>query len=117
MSRSVEITIIHRESGAVLTQEPRGWSITPSEGNYYVKEKYLARQYFSNSAIPGLCIHKGIYHRVTLNPPNIKPEGLATWRYVMPNPLFPFIAFSMGISGHPPALDYRQEPTRREQSA
>jgi len=31
---------------------------------------------------------------------------LLGWRYIIPNPLFPFIAFRLGLPGNHPALRY-----------
>ena len=106
MTDKKQITIRHKATGTVLARGPKGWGITPFEGNYYVQGKYLAREYFHNSPVPGLCPYKGIYHWLTLELPDGQKEGLLAWRYVVPNPLFPFIAFRVAIQGGHPALSY-----------
>lgn len=106
MTSAKTITIRHTATGAVLASGPRGWGITPFEGNYYVRGKYLARERFRASPVPGLCPYKGIYHWMDLILPNGKKEGPVAWRYVLPNPLFPFIAFRVAIQGGHPDLSY-----------
>lgn len=106
MPAKKHITIRHKATGTVLAQGPRGWGIAPFEGNYYVQGKYLAREHFQHSAFPGICPYKGIYHWVNVTLPDGQTEGLIAWRYVVPNPLLPFIAFRVGIQGGHPALSY-----------
>lgn len=36
------VRIKHKVSGLKLAEGPIGWRITPFEGNYYVRGKYLA---------------------------------------------------------------------------
>ena len=106
MTSKDQISIRHKASDTLLAQGPRGWGITPFEGNYYVQGKYLAGEHFENTAFPGLCPYKGIFHWLNLALPDGRREELLAWRYIVPNPLFPFIAFRVAIPGHHPALSY-----------
>ena len=35
------IKITHIPSGEIIAEGPRGWGITPFEGNYYIQRRYL----------------------------------------------------------------------------
>jgi uncharacterized protein (DUF427 family) len=71
-----------------------------------VSRKYLAEGRFRSTPIPGLCPYKGIYHWLDLELPDGKREKMLAWRYVIPNPLFPFVPFRVGLPGGHPALRY-----------
>ena len=106
MTETTLITIRHAPSGMLLAEGPKGWGITPFEGNYYIRKKYLADDFFHNTPIPGLCPYKGIYHWLDLELPGGQREEMLAWRYIIPNPLLPFVAFRIGLPGHHPALLY-----------
>jgi hypothetical protein len=55
------VRIKHRESGTLLADGPLGWGITPFEGNYYIRKKYLKTDGFRPNYFPGLCIYKFLY--------------------------------------------------------
>ncbi len=117
MTDKPQISIRHKASGTLLAQGPRGWGITPFEGNYYVQGKYLARECFQSTALPGVCPYKGIYHWLDLVLPEGQKEKLLAWRYVVPNPLFPFIVFRVGLPGNHPALSYELQKKRPPQNS
>ena len=104
VSKSTRIRIWHGPSETLLVDGKKGWGITPFEGNYYIQKKYVSGDFFRNTPIPGLCPYKGIYHWVHLETPDGQSERMLGWRYIIPNPLFPFIAFRLGLPGHHPAL-------------
>jgi uncharacterized protein (DUF427 family) len=106
MTEKSIISIWHEESGTLLAEGPKGWGITPFERNFYIRGKHLTKGIFSNTLIPGLCPYKGIYHWLNLNLPQGKVEKMLAWRYVLPNPLFPFIAFRVALPGFHPSLRY-----------
>lgn len=94
------IRIHHGPSGTLLAEGPLGWGITPFEGNYYISRKHLATRGFRFGYLPGFCIYKFFYLRLDFVPANgQRVKGLG-WMYVLPNPLFPFIAFRVAIPGH-----------------
>lgn len=100
------IRIWHRASSILLAEGPRGWDVTPFEGNFYIRKKYLANELFNSSLIPGLCPYKGIYHWLDLELPDGQREKMLAWRYVIPNPLLPFVAFRTALPGGHTALRY-----------
>jgi uncharacterized protein (DUF427 family) len=108
LADKTQISIWHEASGTLLARGPKGWGITPFEGNYYVSGKYFAGKPFRSTMIPGLCPYKGIYHWLHLELPEGQRENMLAWRYVIPNPLFPFIAFRVALPGQHEALRYEQ---------
>jgi len=98
------IRIWHQVSGTLLAEGPQGWGITPFEGNYYIRKKYFTGNFFKNTLIPGLCMYKGLYHWLDLELENGHRERLLAWRYIVPNPLFPFVAFRVALPARHPAL-------------
>ena len=100
------ISIWHEASGTLLAEGPSGWGITSFERNFYIRGKYLTDNIFTNTFIPGLCPYKGIYHWLNLELPQGQGEKMLAWRYVVPNPLFPFIAFRVALPGLHPTLRY-----------
>ena len=106
MTNPINIRIWHRPSGTLLVEGPKGWGITLFEGNYYIRKMYLMGDFFRGTLIPGLCPYKGIYHWLNLDLPDGQREDMLGWRYIIPNPLFPFIAFRLGLPGNHPALRY-----------
>jgi len=100
-----QVRITHTPTGTLLAEGPLGWGITPFEGNYYVSRKYLLTDGFRINYFPGVCIYKFFYVWMDFNAPDgTKTRGLA-WKYVIPNPLFPFIWFRVGIPGYHPEID------------
>ena len=56
-----QISIVHRPTGTLLAEGPRGWGITPFEGNYYIRRRYLRTDRFGRNYVPGLCPYKFLY--------------------------------------------------------
>lgn len=104
LNKPAHIRIWHQPSGTLLVEGPKGWGITPFEGNYYIRKKYLMGDFFRSTLIPGLCPYKGIYHWMHLELPEGHNKQMLGWRYIIPNPLFPFIAFRLGLPRDDPAL-------------
>ncbi len=109
MSRTVRIT--HRTSDTLLAEGPLGWSITPFEGNFYIQKRFLHAT-FETNFIPGLCFYKFLYVWLDLVLPHERVRGLG-WRYVLPNPLFPFIWFRVALPGRHPALQVEYIDTQK----
>lgn len=105
MARRHWVRILHRTSGEVLAEGPRGWkAMTRFEGNWYVHPSCLKSAGFRSSGVPGVCPYKFVY--VWLH--HEGQDGAVTrflgWKYILPNPLLPFIAFRVALPGGHPEL-------------
>jgi hypothetical protein len=97
-----QIRITHRDSGALFAQGPGGWGITPFEGNCYISNKYLQTDGFRPNYVPGLCPYKFLSVWMDLDFGEKGKVKNLVWMYWLPNPLFPFIWYRVGIpAGHP----------------
>ena len=103
-----QIQIYHRPTGTLLAEGQTGWDITPFEGNYYIRKKCLRGDYFRITPLPGLCFYKFIYLWQVLVLPDGSKGHMLAWKYVLPNPLFPFIWFRVGIYGNHPDIEVRE---------
>lgn len=103
MARTKKVVrIIHKSTGQLIANGPLGWGITAFEGNYYISSKYLKTRSFTFSGIPGICPYKFIYFWYHLKLGNGEREAMLAWKYWLPNPIFPFIAFRIAVpSAHP----------------
>jgi len=98
------VRIVHRPTGTIIAEGSIGWGITPFDGGYYVARRHLVAGRFETSFIPGLCLYKGLYSWMNFHSPDgTTTYGLA-WFYFLPNPLFPFIWFRVGIPRRHPEL-------------
>ena len=98
--RPTTIRITHKPSGEVLAEGQKGRGMFSFEGNYYISNLNLKTDGFKFSGVPGLCPYKFIYfwyHFVAKS--GVKSPMLA-WKYLLPNPLFPFIAFRIAVPIH-----------------
>lgn len=98
------IRVTHAPTGTVLAEGPLGWGITPFEGNFYIRKKYLKTDALRPNFIPGLCVYKFLYVWMDLRLPGEAPSRNIGWKYVVPNPLFPFIWFRTALPGRHPEL-------------
>ncbi len=98
------ICITHRPSGTRLAEGPLGLGITPFEGNLYISRKYLLTKGFKPNFIPGLCPYKFLYVWLDLNLANGDQVKNLGWLYWLPNPLFPFIWYRVGLPRQHPDL-------------
>jgi uncharacterized protein (DUF427 family) len=106
------IVIIHKSTGEVLAEGEKGWGMFPFEGNYYIANKNLKTEGFKFTGIPGLCLYKFIYFWYHFKAKNGKTSPMLGWKYWLPNPLFPFIAFRIGISAHHPDIEVKITKTK-----
>ena len=102
------IRIKHRASGTVIADGPVGWGITPFEGNFYIRKKYLRTDGFKANFLPGLCIYKFLYVWLDLHLKEGKPIRSLAWKYWLPNPLLPFIWYRVGLPRHHPEIEIEE---------
>ncbi len=98
------IRITHRPSGTRIAEGPLGWGLTPFEGNLYISSKYLLTKEFKPNFIPGLCPYKFLYVWLDLKLTNGDQVKSLGWLYWLPNPLFPFIWYRVGLPREHPDL-------------
>ena len=98
------VRIMHRPSGECIAEGPQGWGITPFEGNFYIRKKFLRTSYFRPNFIPGLCPYKFLYVWLDLDDPGGSRSKSLGWLYWLPNPLLPFIWFRVAVPGDHPEL-------------
>jgi hypothetical protein len=106
MSR--HLRVVHRGTGTVLADGPIGWGVTPFEGNYYIRSRYLKNGRFKPNFIPGLCFYKFLYVWMDLELPGGGRERSLGWLYWLPNPLLPFIWFRVAVPRDHPALAFEE---------
>lgn len=111
------IRIQHGPSNTLIADGPLGWGITPFEGDYYISRRYLATRAFRFRYLPRFCIYKFLYLTLDLVPANEQAIKGLGWMYVLPNPLFPFIAFRVAVPGYHPDLIVEQYDGRKRRSA
>jgi len=98
------IRITHRASGTKLAEGPVGWGITPFEGNLYIRRKFLLTNRFKPNFIPGICFYKFLYVWLDLKLEDDTKVSNLGWLYWLPNPLFPFIWYRVGLPREHPEL-------------
>lgn len=104
MGRRKWVSIWHTSSGELLAEGPVGWQIMLFEGNYYISNKRLKTTYFKSNLVPGLCIKKFFYVWLNYNNPAHPRVKNLGWRYILPNPLFPFIWSRVAVPANHPEL-------------
>ena len=102
------IRITHLPSGEVLAEGRRAWQITPFEGNFYIWRRALRTKGFTVNWVPGLCPYKFIYLWMNFVSREGERDKFLGWKYVIPNPLFPFIWFRVGVPQHHPLLQVEE---------
>ncbi len=98
------IRITHRPSGNRLDECPLVLGITPFEGNLYISRKYLLTKGFKPNFNPVLCTYKFLYVWIDLKLDNGDKVKNLGWLYWLPNPLFPFIWYRVGLPRQHPDL-------------
>ena len=104
----MRVRITHTDTGIVIADGPMGWGITSFEGNYYIRRKYLRTDAFSMNYLPGICLYKFLYVWLDFRPPNGDVHKNLGWMYWLPNPLFPFIWYRVGLPGDHPKLTVKK---------
>ena len=103
-----QIRIKHTGTGNVLAEGPLGWGITPFEGNFYIRRKYLKTDKIRPNFRPGLCPYKFLYVWMDLHLDEDSRVRNLAWLYWLPNPLLPFIWFRIALPRHHPELDIEE---------
>lgn len=98
------VRISSSDTGEVIADGPIGWGIIPFEGNFYIRRKYLTTDGFRVNYIPGLCIYKFLYVWLDLHLSSGEILKSLGWLYWLPNPLFPFIWYRVGLPATHPSL-------------
>lgn len=98
------IRIIHQPSGEIIAEGRKGWGMFAFEGNYYIANRNLKTKGFRFSGIPGLCPYKFVYFWYHFEARNGQKSSMLGWKYWLPNPLFPFIAFRIAVPENHPEL-------------
>ena len=99
------VCIRHKSTGQILADGPLGWGITPFEGNFYIRKKYLRGGRFKINYIPGLCIYKFLYVWLDLHLDDGNTVANLGWMYWLPNPLLPFIWFRVAVPRVHPEIE------------
>lgn len=94
------IRITHKPSGELLAEGPKGWGMFSFEGNYYISKKHLKTDGFKFSGIPGICPYKFLYFWYHFESKQGNKSAMLGWKYWLPNPLFPFVAFRIAVPQH-----------------
>jgi len=103
------IRLTHSPSGTILAEGPKGFGgITPFEGNFYIRRKYLRTDALKANGVPGLCPYKFLYVWLDLRLPDTPSVKNLGWLYWLPNPLLPFIWFRVAVPRHHPELEVSQ---------
>ena len=95
----------------MIAEGPVGWGITPFEGNFYIRRKYLRARLFWPNGVPGFCPYKFLYVWLDFHPEGGAPVRGLGWMYWLPNPLLPFIWFRVAVPRTHPDLVI-EEPSR-----
>ena len=96
--------IIHKPSGELIAEGKKGWQIFSFEGNYYISSRALQTDNFRNTYLPGICPYKFIYIWLNFKSENGNVDKLLGWKYVIPNPIFPFIWFRVAVPEVHPSI-------------
>ena len=102
------IPIRHESSRLLLADGPIGWRITPFEGNFYNRRKFLHTDRFKVNYLPGLCIYKFLYVWLDLHIDPDRRVANTGWMYRLPNPLLPFIWFRVAVTCQHPAIEIEE---------
>jgi len=102
------IRIKHKSSGAILADGPLGWGVTPFEGNFYIRRKFLKTNQFRPNYVPGLCLYKFLYVWMDLHLEEGKRIRNLAWMYWLPNPLLPFIWFRVALPRAHPEIEVEE---------
>ncbi len=102
------VRISHGPTGTVLAEGPLGWGITPFEGNFYIRRKFLKTDQLRVNYVPGLCLYKFLYVWIDLYVDQDRRVRNLAWMYWLPNPLFPFIWFRVALPRFHPEIDVEE---------
>ena len=98
------IRITHKPSGELIAEGEKGWGMFSFEGNFYISSKNLKTEGFKFSGIPGICPYKFLYFWYHFKAKDGSKSPMIAWKYWLPNPLFPFVAFRIAVPKNHPDL-------------
>jgi len=99
-----QLRVVHRPTNTLLAEGPVGWGITPFEGNFYIRRRYLRTESFRVNYFPGLCFYKFLYVWMDLHVGDHVARNLG-WMYWLPNPLFPFVWYRVAVPRDHPEIE------------
>lgn len=102
------VRIRHRNTGTLLADGPVGWGITPFEGNFYIRKKYVRTDGFRVNWIPGLCPYKFLYVWLDFYIDDERQSRSLGWLYWLPNPILPFTWFRVAVPRRHPDIDVEE---------
>ncbi|MDH3531779.1 MAG: hypothetical protein OEO82_02560 [Gammaproteobacteria bacterium] len=102
------VRIRHSHTGVVLAEGPIGWGITPFEGNFYIRRKFLQTDRLRINYLPGLCVYKFLYVWMDLHLDDGSTVRNLAWMYWLPNPLLPFIWFRVALPQNHAAINIEE---------
>ncbi len=91
------IRITHEPSGELIAEGEKGWGMFQFEGNVYIASRNMKTNGFRFSGIPGICPYKFVYFWYHFRAQNGDRSPMLGWKYWLPNPIFPFIAFRIAV--------------------
>ena len=104
------IRITHLPTATLIAEGPVGWGITPFEGNLYIRKKYLVTHGFRVNYLPGFCPYKFLYVWLDFVANDGRSSRNLGWLYFLPNPLFPFIWYRVGVPRRHPEIQVEEYP-------
>lgn len=102
------IEIFHKPSGQLIASGIKGWGMFPFEGNYYIAKSNLKTRGFRLTGIPGICPYKFLYFWYHFTAETGEKSPMLGWKYWLPNPLFPFIAFRIAVPANHRDIEIRE---------
>ena len=102
-----QVRITYVPTGELIAEGPVGWGITPFEGAWYISKRYLHAEGFRYTPLPGFCPYKFLYLWLDFRGTTGEVSRYIGWKYVVPNPLLPFIVFRVAVPTDHPDLDVR----------
>jgi hypothetical protein len=103
-SKRILLRITHKKTGELITEGFQGWQIIPFEENYYIQRKLVKTVKFKISFVPGFCFYKFFYVWLHYQIDDKRKDKWIGWIYFLPNPLFFFIGFRLGLPKYHPSL-------------
>jgi uncharacterized protein (DUF427 family) len=98
------VRVVHKETNTLIAEGIMGKGITVLEENVYIRKKLIKSGVFKPTYKPGLCSYKGVYVWMDFVFDSGEKAKKMGWMYWLPNPLFPFIWYTIAIRLNHPEL-------------